>query len=149
MKIGTYRSAALLYLLFFLALSWPYWLKGEVVAPHRQQAELAQRGGGGNAHLENHRFSDATNAYVPEITMHLAGPRSTWLALWTPQNELGRLLTPTEHWAADVRQVRWQFRPWANYSWMGHLAWSLLCCALVLQAWRARRSHLAVGLRKT
>lgn len=92
MKPLSYRRAALLYALFFLALSWPYWLAGEVVAPHRQFTELARADDTGATHPENRKFTDVTNSYIPEIGAHLAGPRSGWLATWTAQNELGRPL---------------------------------------------------------
>ncbi|WP_127806782.1 hypothetical protein [Hydrogenophaga sp. NH-16] len=40
--------------------------------------------------LENRKFSDYSNAYIPEITEHLTAARSGWLALWTKNTELGR-----------------------------------------------------------
>lgn len=86
------RSASLIYLVLFFTLIWPFWIKGEVVAPHRQLSELAVVDQTGSKHLENRKFSDFTNSYIPEISEHLNGHRSGWLALWTDKNELGRPL---------------------------------------------------------
>lgn len=86
----TYRGALLSYTLLFLVLIWPYWLGGDVIAPHRQFPELAIADQTGAKQLENRKFSDFTNGYIPEISAHLNGARSGWLTLWVTQNEFGR-----------------------------------------------------------
>lgn len=40
--------------------------------------------------IENRKFSDFNNAYIPEIIEHLNAPRSGWIATWSDKNELGR-----------------------------------------------------------
>jgi hypothetical protein len=44
------------------------------------------------APLQNNKFSDYTQVYIPEISEHLHGARSGWLTLWTDKTELGRPL---------------------------------------------------------
>jgi hypothetical protein len=85
-----YRGALLCYVLFFLVLIWPYWLSGDVIAPHRHFSELAIADQTGSKQINNRKFSDFTNGYIPEISEHLNGARSGWLTLWVAQNELGR-----------------------------------------------------------
>ena len=86
----TYRGALILFALLFVVLIWPYWLGGDVIAPHRQLSELAIADQTGAKQIENRKFSDFTNGYIPEISEHLNGARSGWLTLWVTQNELGR-----------------------------------------------------------
>lgn len=88
----SFRNCLFFYIAFFLALTFPYWLQGEVIAPYRQTAELAAPEASGAGHLENRKFSDYSNGYIPEITGLMHGQRSGWLALWTGRNELGRPL---------------------------------------------------------
>ncbi len=63
-----------------------------VAAPHRQEIEVGHVGlvNSDSSLIENRKFSDFTNAYIPEISDHLRGVRSGWLTLWVAQNELGR-----------------------------------------------------------
>ena len=65
-----------------------------VVAPHRQGLEMGVEAAPASdlLPLENRKFSDYSNAYIPEITEHLTAARSGWLALWTKNTELGRPL---------------------------------------------------------
>jgi len=67
-------------------------MNGEVLSPHRQLSELALTDQTNNKQIENRKFSDFTNNYIPEIAEHLKGARSGWLTLWTNKNELGRPL---------------------------------------------------------
>ena len=64
---------------------------GDVIAPHSQNIEL-----GVNKYpiqtVENRKFSDFTNAYIPQIETQMHGVRSSWLALWSTKNELGHPL---------------------------------------------------------
>ena len=76
--------------LLFVVLIWPYWLRGCVIAPHRHFSELAIADQTGSKQIENRKFSDFTNGYIPEISKHLNGARTGWLTLWVAQNELGR-----------------------------------------------------------
>jgi hypothetical protein len=91
--IRTYRQVGVLYLVIFLALFGPFILRGEVVAPTDQSEEMASahvsRPG---APLQNNKFSDYAQVFIPEISEHLRGARSGWLALWTDKTELGRPL---------------------------------------------------------
>lgn len=90
MKISSYRGSIVIYLFIFLLISSPYWGLEEVVAPYRQFTELALTDNTGDLHLENRKFSDFNNGFIPRITEHLVGNRSGWLTLWTDANELGR-----------------------------------------------------------
>lgn len=89
-----YKRVVIAYGLLFCGLISPYLLFGEVAAPHRQYLEIGAIDAIGvnlkPGHIENRKFSDYTNAYIPEISAHLKGARSGWLALWTNKNELGR-----------------------------------------------------------
>ncbi len=92
--MSDYKRVFFVYCLLFLALMSPY-LLGQVVAPHRQYKELGAREARvTSGHIENRKFSDFSNAYVPEVYQNLAGARSGWLTLWTNENGLGR---PTYH----------------------------------------------------
>lgn len=84
----------LAYAALFLTLTFPYWLLGEVVAPHRQALELAAPPAQA-PQIENRKFSDYNMGYVPEIIGTFRGKRSGWLALWTDKNEIGRPLDHT------------------------------------------------------
>ncbi|MDF0605551.1 hypothetical protein HZU77_007800 [Neisseriaceae bacterium TC5R-5] len=91
-----YKSVLIAYCLLFFGLMLPYLLLGEVAAPHRQVIEIGAVGTNLNtALIENRKFSDYTNSYIPEIFDHLKGARSGWITLWTNQNELGRSLYQT------------------------------------------------------
>jgi hypothetical protein len=85
----TYRGALLSYGFLFLVLLWPYWLGGDVIAPHRQLAEIAMEDRSGEKQLENRKFSDFSNGYIPRASEQLIGLRSGWLTLWVNKNELG------------------------------------------------------------
>lgn len=65
-----------------------------VVAPHRQEIEVGhvELVNLDSSLIENRKFSDFTNAYIPEITEHLTMARSGWLPLWSNNTELGRPL---------------------------------------------------------
>ncbi|HCS29392.1 MAG TPA: hypothetical protein DIW43_18190, partial [Spongiibacteraceae bacterium] len=65
-----------------------------VAAPHRQGTEVGQPEltNSNRSDIENRKFSDFTNAYIPEISEHLTASRSGWLALWSNSTELGRPL---------------------------------------------------------
>lgn len=90
MNITSYPTMLLVYFLLFCSLTFPYWGKGEVIAPHRQFIELAAHDKTGAGQIENRKFSDFTHVYIPKILEHLKGSRSGWLTLWTDKNELGR-----------------------------------------------------------
>lgn len=100
----TYRRPLILFALLFVVLIWLYWLGGDVIAPHRQLSELAIADQTGAKQIENRKFSYFTNGYISEISEHLNGARSGWLALWINQSELGRrayqisALSPTYMW---------------------------------------------------
>lgn len=91
----SFRTVLLAYVVLFLALTFPYWLQGEVVAPDRNAAAVAAPGPSGAVHFERKKFGDYAQAYIPEINGLLNDKRSGWLALWTAHNELGRPLDQT------------------------------------------------------
>lgn len=92
MKLTSYRVATALYVLLFGLLTLAYWGRGDVIASSRQFSALGGLDITGAVQLENHKFGDFENGYIPEIWGHMYGARSGWLALWTGQNELGRPL---------------------------------------------------------
>jgi hypothetical protein len=89
----SYRGTFGLYSVFMFFLFLPFFF-GEVIAPDRQTTEVGLPDAlqAKSAHFENRKFSDYTNAYIPEISKFLTGPRSGRVALWTDSNELGRPL---------------------------------------------------------
>ncbi len=92
MKIYTYRVALFLYILLFSLLTYTYWGNGEVVGPNRQLVDLSAYDKTSDTPIENRKFGDFTQSFIPEISVHLKGDRSSWLTLWNKQNELGRPL---------------------------------------------------------
>jgi hypothetical protein len=91
-SIKSYRIAALIYIALFLALVFPYWGQGMVVAPDRQYSALGATDTSGAETVENSKFGDFGNNFIPEIAAQMHAKRSGWLALWTDSNELGRPL---------------------------------------------------------
>ena len=88
-----HRGALALYFLLIAAILAPFWLGGEVIAPNRQQAVLGlDVAADAASRIETPQFSDWSTVFVPEVAVHLHGPRSGWLATWSPYNELGRPL---------------------------------------------------------
>jgi hypothetical protein len=105
---NTFPKAYLWYLLAFAMAVWPYLFEGKVIAPHRQTLELAVAAAPlPSQAIENRKFNDFFTVYVPEISQHLKGNRSGWLATWSPYNELGR---PLYH--------SWGFSPAYPPSWL-------------------------------
>ena len=90
--MNNFRKTLIAYCLLFLALTFPYWLQGEVIAPHRNTIEIAASETIHSSHIENRKFSDYSSGYIPELDTFINGNRSGFLTLWTDQNELGRPL---------------------------------------------------------
>ncbi len=91
----SYKSINFIHCFIFLALATAFVVKNEVVAPHRQHIETGSIDNTkANQKIENRKFSDYSNSYIPEISAHLNTTRSSWITLWTNQTELGR---PTYH----------------------------------------------------
>lgn len=90
--INSYKKALIGYVAVIAILFSGFW--SFVVAPHRQGLEMGVEAAPASdlLSLENRKFSDYSNAYIPEITEHLTAARSGWLALWTKNTELGRPL---------------------------------------------------------
>lgn len=86
----TWRTAVIAFAPFFALVVGDLMAGGDVIASHRQHAELGTGNVGGAGPLENRKFSDFTGGFVPEISEHLRSPRSGWLTLWIIHNELGR-----------------------------------------------------------
>jgi hypothetical protein len=87
-----HRGALVVFLALFAVVMAPLWLRGEVIAPDRQEAALGLPVTTDAAHPENPLFADYREVYVPEVSALLRAPRSGWLATWDPYNELGRPL---------------------------------------------------------
>lgn len=90
--MNSYKKALIGYVAVIAILFSGFW--SFVVAPHRQGLEMGVEAAPASdlLPLENRKFSDYSNAYIPEITEHLTAARSGWLALWTKNTELGRPL---------------------------------------------------------
>ncbi len=86
----SFRTIILFYIVLFSLLTFQYWMKGEVISPYRPLQEIALTDSADQHRLENRKFSDFENMYIPEISEHLGGLRSGWLKLWGNHNELGR-----------------------------------------------------------
>ena len=89
-----------------------------VVAPHRQEIEVGhvELVNSDSLLIENRKFSDFTNAYIPEITEHLTVARSGWLPLWSNNTELGRPLYQISGFSSAYLPswvvTRWVDDPW-------------------------------------
>ncbi len=125
----TYRGALILFALLFVVIIWPYWLGGDVIAPHRQLSELAIADQTGAKQIENRKFSDFTNGYIPEISEHLNGARSGWLTLWINQNELGRPAYQISGFS-PAYTVSWLISRATNNPWQFITALALATCFL-------------------
>lgn len=92
-KISFPLSLAI-YVLLFASLTFPYWLQGQVIAPYQANEQLGLPETANSPLIENRKFGDYWEAYIPAITELMSGKRSGWLVTWTNMNELGR---PTYH----------------------------------------------------
>lgn len=88
-KVRDTILAILVYTLLFLFLTVPFWALDETISPHRRFKELGVSDNTGSHLVENRKFSESTNAYIPEIHEHLTNGE-TGLKTWTSLNELGR-----------------------------------------------------------
>lgn len=87
------RTHALLVIVAtFLALFWPCLVRGWVVYPHDDAQEMGLSRDAPDPYPSNHKFSDTSSFYVPEVHEHLHGSHEAWLATWAPHVELGRPL---------------------------------------------------------
>jgi len=77
--ISSYKQAAIWYLATIALLF--SWFPRYVVAPDRQEMELGLTANSVGAGVENNKFSDYTNCYVPEISEQLFAAHSGWLPL--------------------------------------------------------------------
>lgn len=124
---GSYWTAFCVYTLLLGLLFYPYWFNNEVIAPHRQFQELAATDLTGSAQIENRKFSDFTNGYIPEISEHLNGSRSGWLTLWTNKNELGRPVYQISGFS-PAYLPSWIIARWTDNPWRFITALSLFTC---------------------
>jgi hypothetical protein len=123
-----YKSAYLLYCILFIALTSNFLILGEVTAPHRQDVEVGVVDADSHlSNIQNRKFSDYTNSYVPELSENLNGARSGWLVLWTNKNELGR---PTYQVMGfgSAYVLSWIISKFTNNPWRFITTLSLLYC---------------------
>lgn len=92
LPFSSYKQTLIYYIAVIAVLFFGFF--SYVVAPHRQEVEAGYVGfvNSDRSLIENRKFSDFTNAYIPEITEHLTATRSGWLPLWSNGTELGRPL---------------------------------------------------------
>ena len=76
-------------LLVVLALSRVV-LRGEVIAPHPNDIELAVKPVQVPGHILNRKFSDFSSGYIPALQAQLNGRSPHWMPFWNPYNGLGR-----------------------------------------------------------
>lgn len=105
-------------------------LFNEVIAPHRQLDEVGlSLQSDQYQHVENRKFNDFSSAFIPEITAHLKTNKSSWLATWTNDNELGR---PLYHLSgfSPAYLPSWIISTLTHNPWRFITALSLLTCYL-------------------
>ncbi len=102
-----------------------------VAAPHRQKTEIGQVElvSPDDYLIENRKFSDFTNAYIPEITEHLTARRSGWLPLWSNSTELGRPLYQISGFSSAYT-LSWVVTRWVDDPWRFITTLSLGFCFL-------------------
>jgi hypothetical protein len=126
--LNSYKKNIFLYILLFLIVASPVLFLNEVIAPTRQYNELAATDIEIHSkHAENLKFSDYPRFYIPEIWQSINCPRSSWLGLWTDNNELGRPLYQNTGFTAAYFPtwiiLKFTKDPWKIISWL-----SLLVC---------------------
>ena len=126
MKFTSYLAVFGLYLLLFGLMTFPYWT-GDAIAPTRQFLSIGGLDNTSALEVENHKFSDFENGYIPEIWAHMHGNRSGWLALWTGQNELGRPLYQISGFS-NAYPLSWVIAGLTNDPWRFITVLSLLTC---------------------
>jgi hypothetical protein len=129
LSLSSFRVTFVIYCLLFFGLTLPFWLLGNVIAPHRQYIEIGAADSHKELYVENRKFSDYTNFYIPEISQNLKGEHSGWLTLWTNLNELGR---PTYQIAGFSAAYfpSWIIAQFTNNPWQFITAFSLFTCFL-------------------
>ena len=127
MNIQSYRSALLIYSVLFCLFTFQYWANHEVVAHQRSYFELLQKDDSGATQIENKKFGDQTNGFIPEISDQFNAPRSGWLTLWTNSNELGR---PIYHTAgfSPAYFPSWVISKFTENPWTFFTILTLLTC---------------------
>jgi len=130
LNLNNYKTSTILYCLIFVVFFYPYLILGEVITPHRQSLELGLADmEQDRTHIENRKFSDFTSSYIPEIRSHLAGARSSWLALWDSNNELGRPLSQLAGFS-PAYFPSWLLSKFTSDPWKYITVFSLLICFL-------------------
>lgn len=129
LSIASYKQASIYYLAVIILLFSGF--SSYVVAPHRQVLEVGQVGrtNSDDANIENRKFSDYTNAYIPEITEHLTAARSGWLSLWSNNTELGRPLYQISGFS-PAYMPSWLIAKVTNSPWRFITVLSLATCFL-------------------
>lgn len=90
--VKNYKIAFFMFTVLFLVVTKSFWLNGEVLSHTRQHHELMISDAPTSLYIENNKFSDFNRVYLPEIKQYVTALRSSSIALWTSQNELGRPL---------------------------------------------------------
>ena len=88
----SYMGAFFLYSVLFFSTFFLRLGSNGVIAPYLPYGELGVPANHHSNTIENRKFSDYFNGYIPEISEHISASRSSWLALWTNKNEIGRPL---------------------------------------------------------
>lgn len=124
-----YRLAFLGYTLLFFAITFHYWGQEQIISPYRPFIEIGLPDHINHVNIENHKFADFENSYLPEVTEHFQETRSGWLALWDKQNELGR---PLYHFSgfSPAYPLSWIIAQLTSDSWHFITLLSLLTCFL-------------------
>jgi hypothetical protein len=78
LNINLYRTALFFYILLLSVFTFPFFWGGEVVAPYRQFEEVALTEHSGALQIENRKFNDFGNGYIPSVTEYLSSSRSGW-----------------------------------------------------------------------
>ena len=103
----------------FLASFFPCVFQGAVIYPHDNAEELGHSRPAPDVERFNHKFSDTSSFYVPEVHEYLNGDHEAWLATWAPHVELGRPLGQVSGFSPAFLMTR-------VLSWTTHDAFTLL-----------------------
>jgi hypothetical protein len=86
----SYRSALLLVLAVFVLHFSRIIFSGEVIFPHDNSLETGAATKEDGGRISNRKFSDESNAFIPELTNNLQPDRKGWLPTWNPHVQFGR-----------------------------------------------------------
>lgn len=85
----TYRRAFLFFILIQLLFFAPMILTGKVISPVTNDKEIMAPAVTVEENT-NHKFTDYTKQFIPELKEQITNNSSSWISLWNPHVEFGR-----------------------------------------------------------